>query len=93
MHGLIYLLRWDFDSINKPIWAHLMLETADNAPKVALGMFLKYFYTFRHVMVTNVDLVLNRARQAFGGTFDERWTIQIIQTSLINSTLVASYTT
>ena len=24
-------------------------------------------------MVTNVDLVLNRARQAFGGTFDERW--------------------
>ena len=62
-----------FDSINKPIWAHLMLETADNIPKVAAGMFLKYFYTFRQVMVTNVDLVLNRARQAFGGTFDERW--------------------
>ena len=62
-----------FDPLNKPIWAYIKFETAETASDVIAGMFLKYFYTFRHVTVTNCDLMLKRGRQLFGGTYDSRW--------------------
>jgi len=61
-----------FNPLNKPLWAHIAFDTAETAPQVALAFFTKMFYTFRHVLTTNIDNLSGRIRNVAGGGY-YRW--------------------
>lgn len=63
----------EFSSLGKPLFAHISLETADTAPKVATAMFTKYWWTFRHVMVNAIDNTAIAVRRSVTGTDQGRW--------------------